>query len=127
LEKPKSRKRIIVERLVLGHLLSYPVAGLWLFGMISLIILTIGKQRLLALTDEEAKKLILSRDGWLGLAAYIAVHIASLPWAFGKNVERNRKIFFVCFALLFLAGLLGGGAGWIYLLYFASAQHLKPV
>jgi hypothetical protein len=111
----RPRGRASVERLVVAHLLAWPLGMLWACAAMPfafpLFDAEIGR-----IEDPEAVGWFIAwKVLWAGGAAFVLAHVAAVPWAFGREGGRGRRIFLVGIGVLAGLGLLAGGGGWAWL------------
>jgi hypothetical protein len=107
-----------LERYVLAHVAAYPIAFLWAMASMPLVI-HLNDRALMALDaagDEKAIGMyVVHKVAWPAGAVFVLPHLLGLPWAFGKDPARWRKLTWIGIGGVAAAGLLFGGASWLWL------------
>jgi len=103
----------LAARLLAAHLLAYTLGLAWAVAAIPIVVQALPKD--LGDDAQAISALVLRKVLWPFVGVWIAVHLASLPWAFTKSAARlpwTRAIFLVAIALLFVGALVAGGVYW---------------
>lgn len=115
-----------------AHVAAYPVAFAAAMAGIPLAMLVRERAVLSASSEAAAQRVILETSLAIAATAYVLVHVVAVPWARGaaaalrdpdRGLERARwgRVFFTASMLVMTAAcVLGGLAGWVWLL--TSAQ-----
>jgi len=111
-----SRRLPPLARYLLAHLAAYPLAFLWAVASIPLAI-HLSAPELDALHDDlpAIGDLIVRRVAWPAAAAFVLPHLLALSWAFGGGPERRTPSAWLAIAAVGVAGVIFGGASWIWL------------
>jgi hypothetical protein len=106
-----------MERYVLAHVASYPIAFLWAVAAIPITIHLLHRQ-LDALDDDmpAVGDFVVRRLAFPAGVAFTLPHLLALPWAFGRRPARFRRPAWIGIAALAAAGLAFGAASWLWLL-----------
>lgn len=115
-DEQRFRLRRSVERAFLAHLLAYPLAFLTACAAIPLSI-----HLFITTIDEFGDDLtavgqyIVHLVAWPAGALFAVAHLLALPWVFGRDPARGRRLFLKSFAALSAVVLLAGAASWLWL------------
>lgn len=110
------RARTVAYRILVAHLLAYPVATAWALGSIPVIVVGIAARAGILVDDQVIAHRVLLRVVWPALGSFVLVHLAGVVWALGRDERRARRTFVGAMALLGGVALVGGGASWVWLI-----------
>jgi hypothetical protein len=107
--------RASVERLLVAHLLAWPLGLLWAFAAMPFAF-PLFEAELVRIDDPQAVGWFIAwKVLWVAGGAFLLGHLAALPWAFGREGGAGRRIFLWGMGGLAGLGLVAGGAGWAWL------------
>lgn len=115
-DEQRFRVRRSFERAFLAHLLAYPLAFLTACAAIPLsihlFITTIDR-----LGDDlpAIGQYIVRLTAWPAGALFVVAHALAIPWVFGRDPARGRRIFLRSVAALTALVVLAGAASWLWL------------
>lgn len=109
-------KRLLFERLVLGHLAGYPLAFLWAVASIPLTIHLFFAE-LAPLESDPALmgKAVVRLVAWPAGAVFLLAHVVGLAGGLAQDPLRGKRIFFGGLGALAGMGLLAGAGSWLWL------------
>jgi len=111
-----TRRADVVVRLLVAHVLAYPVAIAWALGSIPLVVVLVASATGTALDDHAVTHLVLMRVAWPTVASFVLVHAAGVAWARAADARAGRNRFLVAMGLLAGLPAVAGGASWLWLM-----------
>jgi hypothetical protein len=103
-------------RLLVSHLLAYPIAMAWALASIPAVVVGIASRSGTSLADEVIASRALAVVAWPTAAAFIAAHALGVAWARARDTQRGLRAYAVRSSVLAGAAIVGGGASWIWLM-----------
>src|SRR5579872_4464022 len=93
------RRAEIVVRLLVAHVLAYPVAFAWAVGSIPVVAIAMASSAAAPLDDHAVAHIVLLRIAWPAILSFVLVHAAGAAWAFARDPRRSRTWFLAGMAL----------------------------
>jgi hypothetical protein len=119
------RPGTVVARVVLAHLVAYPIAMAWIVGAMPFCF-PIFERELTAATGDvvlwgvapmPAEAAIVVRATlFVGAIVFGVEHAVGVAWALAKDAPRGKRRFAVASLALGASGLLAAAGGWIWFL-----------
>ena len=125
MEGGERRAGTVVARMLVAHLVAYPVAMAWVVGSMpfcfpmlereltraSGIVLLWG-----ALPMPAAAAIVVRASLVVGAIVFALEHAIGIVWCFDKDARRDRRRFAIASLVLGGAGALGAAIGWLWFL-----------
>lgn len=117
-ESPPPQRTLLkcMERYVLAHVASYPLAFLWAVASIPLAI-HLNIRAIDRLNDDlpAIGNFVVRKLAWPAGAVFALPHLVAIPWAFGRDTARHGKPTWIAIAAIAATGVLFGAASWLWL------------
>lgn len=112
------RARGVSGRLMLAHLVAYPLAFAWAVACIPPAIALVPERILLEQPADAVVAIVLRSLLWPCVAVALVAHGVAIPWSFARPGAdaRARRVYLVTLAVLGAVALLGGGGAWLWLI-----------
>jgi hypothetical protein len=112
-------KSPFATRLMIAHMIAYPVAFVWAAAAIVPALTTLSTDALALPADQIADK-VLWRVGAAGLVVFALAHLTALPWARARDdaarTPAGKRVYVAATSALGGAGVLAAVASWAWLL-----------
>lgn len=103
-------------RVLLAHLVAYPIAFAWAVAAIPLLF-PIYEDALIGLYEmQQVADFLLAKIAWFAALTFVLTHLAVIPWALAAPLDRGKRLFVISACALFSAAVVTGGVGWTWLL-----------
>lgn len=108
----------IKKRLVLVHVLAYPLALVFAVAAAPIIMRMMPDGQLLSVAPELAWNIVARKLVVPALVMFVVAHAVAAPWLRkGADPVRGKRTYAALLTFLFAMGLFGGAASWALLLY----------
>lgn len=111
-----ARARTVAFRMLVAHLLAYPVAMAWALGAIPALVVNVASTGGPLLDDAVIAHRVLLRVAWPALGSFVLVHLSGAVWARGGDDARARRAFAIAMSLLGGVPVVLGGLSWVWLM-----------
>jgi hypothetical protein len=105
-----------LERFAIAHAAAYPVAFVWAAASIPLAIHVLFHDLLDLEDDTAVGRFVVTKLAWPAVVAFALPHLLALPWAFGGDDPRWRRLAFYGIGGEAAVGVLFGAVSWIWLM-----------
>ena len=113
-----------VGRLILAHLVAYPIAIAWIVLAMPFAFPLLGDQAMHATGDAsvlglpmtEGQAIVFRAVLVVGAVIFLIEHAIGVIWALGKDAARARRNFTIASLILGCLGVIGAVGGWIWFL-----------
>ncbi len=114
-EVPRLTRGEIVQRLLLGHVLSLPLAIAWACAAMPPVIHLYADELMTIDRPEDMGPVIVRKVLYPAAVGFVLEHVAVVPWLAVGDPARGRRWFIAATAALYGLAALVGAAGWIWL------------
>jgi hypothetical protein len=106
----------VAFRLLVSHLLAYPVAMAWAVASVPAIVVALASRYGTSLDDEVLVHRALGIVLWPAVGSFVCAHALGVAWARAGDDRRGSRAFAVRTSLLTGVAVVAGGASWIWLM-----------
>ncbi len=103
-------------RLMIGHMVAYPIAFLWAAASVPVLIWMFDEELFRIADEADMARFLTMKMLYPAALAALVAHGVALPWAFMKDETRGKRWFLWALGALAGVGLLFGAVGWAVLL-----------
>ena len=111
-----TRRADSVVRMLVAHVLAYPICVAWALGSIPLVVVLVASSTGTTLDDHAVTHLVMMRIAWPAVLSFVLVHAAGVAWARAPEPRAGRARFLVAMSLLAGLPTVVGGAAWLWLM-----------
>jgi len=105
-----------LERFAIAHAAAYPIAFLWAVACMPLCFHLFARTLDALGNDEQAvARFVVRRVAWPAGVVFVLPHVLALPWAFGRESGRWRRLTWGGIAGVAALGVVLGASSWLWL------------